>query len=142
MSSTLADRLVTLMFSTSRLIRERSRDKNLPTHLTIVHVEALRYIKDHSEASMKDLAAYLCITPPSVTPLIDVLVKMDLVRRSADAKDRRLILLRLTTKGDKLLVRGFRIISARLRRVFSRLTLEEQKNLVRIFEKLSKLYSK
>jgi DNA-binding MarR family transcriptional regulator len=49
------------------------------------------------------LAAALGTTPANVTGIVDRLVEHDLVSRSENVQDRRMLLLRTTSKGEELL---------------------------------------
>ncbi|MEG0128659.1 MarR family winged helix-turn-helix transcriptional regulator, partial [Clostridium sp.] len=55
------------------------------------------------EATVSKIAESLRISKPNMTPIIDNLISEGLVERLQDPKDRRKILIKLTTKGLKLL---------------------------------------
>jgi DNA-binding MarR family transcriptional regulator len=48
------------------------------------------------------LAEALQVTPTNITGIIDRLVKQGLVSRAGDAQDRRILVLKATTKGKRL----------------------------------------
>ena len=91
---------------------------------------------------MKDVANFLCITPASATSLINRLVKAGMLERHFDKNDRRVIRLFITPKGKEALKKEFRKSSLRLRKILTKLNQKEQENLIRIFQKLQKIYSK
>jgi len=74
--------------------------------------------------------------------LIDSLVKSKVVKRVYDENDRRVIRLFITPKGKEELKKGIRRINSNMRKILSQLSTEDLKNLVRILEKLSKIYEK
>ena len=67
--------------------------------------QAMLAIKTRPAANMaiKDLAEQLLLTHHAAVQMIDRLSKAGLARREASTSDRRLVLLKLTTKGEALL---------------------------------------
>ncbi|RKY72244.1 MAG: hypothetical protein DRP97_00920 [Candidatus Latescibacterota bacterium] len=89
---------------------------------------------------MKEVADYFCITPPSATSLINPLVKSEMLKRVYDKNDRRIVRLSITSKGRKELKRGFNKLNNNMKKILMQLNINEQKNIIRILEKLSKIY--
>ncbi|MDB5254750.1 MAG: hypothetical protein JWL92_126 [Candidatus Nomurabacteria bacterium] len=71
-------------------------------HCPLSHLEVMHYIVEHANPSMKDIAAYLQITPPSVTSIVETMVEQGLVKRDVSAGDRRTVRVTLTPKAIKL----------------------------------------
>jgi DNA-binding MarR family transcriptional regulator len=71
-------------------------------HCSLSHLEVLQYIAEHRNPTMKDVAGYLRITPPSVTTIVETMVQNGLVKRDAASGDRRSVRLVLTAKAAKL----------------------------------------
>jgi DNA-binding MarR family transcriptional regulator len=71
-------------------------------HCSLSHLEVMHYITEKTNPSMKDIAAYLQITPPSVTSIVETMVEQGLVKRDVSAGDRRTIRVTLTPKAAKL----------------------------------------
>ncbi len=71
-------------------------------HCSLSHLEVMHYIAEHTNPSMKDIAGYLQITPPSVTSIIETMVELELVKRDTSSGDRRTIHIMLTPKAVKL----------------------------------------
>lgn len=134
--------LTSMIFTTSRLIRERTKDREKIDPLSYLQLGTLRYVAEKDNPPMKDIADYLCITPPSATSLINSLVKAKQLERIHDKDDRRLIRLAITSKGKKRLGDGFKKITARLRKILSHLSEKERDDFIRILEKLSRVYNK
>jgi len=105
-----------------------------------LQLEVLGYVKENKEPLMKEVASFLSITPSSATPLINKLVKLGILKRNFDKNDRRAIRLSLTSKGQKILNKEYKKVSAQMRKTLMKLSIEEQKNLVEIFQKLQKAY--
>ncbi len=71
-------------------------------HCSLSHLEVMHYIMEHTNPSMKEIAAYLQITPPSVTSIIETMVEQGLVKRDVSTGDRRTVRITLTPKATKL----------------------------------------
>jgi len=134
------EQIISLFFTTSRLIYKQSKGKDRPDFFSFLQLETLGYVKDNKKPLMKEVAGFLSITSPSVTPLINRLVKLGMLERCFDKNDRRAIRLSLTSKGQKALSKEFKKVSAQMRKTLMELSSKEQKNLVEIFQKFQKVY--
>jgi len=135
------EEIISLFFTTSRLIyKESEKDKDRPGFFSFLQLEVLGYIKENEKLSMKRIASFLSITPPSATSLINKLVKAGVLKRFFDEKDRRTVLLSLTPKGEVVLNREFKKVSAEMQKTLIKLNSKEQKNLIEIFQKLQEVY--
>jgi len=137
------DYIISLIFKTDRLIHRRlKREKRRFDPFSVLRLEALRYIAEKKNPSMREVADYFCITPPSVTSLINSLVRSKVVKRVYDENDRRAIRLFITSKGREELKKGINRINNNMRKILRQLNTKELKGLIRILEKLSKIYEK
>lgn len=68
---------------------------------------AIRGLPEGMKPSIRGLADRLLLKHHSVVELVDRSERMGLVRRVADKDDRRLVLVELTSKGDRLLQKIF-----------------------------------
>jgi DNA-binding MarR family transcriptional regulator len=132
--------LISLMFTTGRLIREKSRETGTLDPISVLQLESLHFIGTHDRPTMKQVADHLSITPPSATSIIDALVKAKQIERAADTTDRRVVRLTLTTAGKKALEAGFKLQTKRVGEVLAKLDSEEQAHLVQILKKLQRVY--
>ena len=82
------------------------------------------------------LAEDLRVTPPTVTGLVDRLVRMGLVRREEDPKDRRLVRNALTERGEEALGEVEREGRAFLTQLFEHLSAGRLSRLVDSLEAL------
>jgi DNA-binding MarR family transcriptional regulator len=103
---TKSKELFSLMFEMSRLLkREISRESTLMP--SFLHAETLRFIHEAERQgnlpTMRDVADYLKIAPPSATALVNGFVKDKVITRVADPKDRRIVRLSLSKKGEQFL---------------------------------------
>ena len=131
------DYIISLIFKTDRLIHRRlKREKRRLDPFSVLRLEALRYIAEKKNPSMREVADYFCITPPSVTSLINSLVRSKVVKRVYDENDRRAIRLFITSKGREELKKGINRINNNMRKILRQLNTKELKNLIKILEKL------
>jgi DNA-binding MarR family transcriptional regulator len=137
------NRMIPLIFNTSRLIHEQSKGKkDHPDPFSVLRLETLRYVAEKENPSMKGVADHFYITPSSATSLINPLVKTKMLKRVVDKNDRRVTHLSITSKGRKNLNEGFNKINSRMRKILIKLSTKEQESLIKILEKLSKIYDK
>ena len=86
---------------------------------------------------MKEVAGFLNITPPSATSLINIMVKNGVLARREGVGDRRIVWLKITPKGEKILKRGYAQIAGKIKETLSCLSEKEQKALIHILEKIA-----
>lgn len=67
--------------------------------LTIPQLRVLFFLQRKPQAPAGAIAQYLGVTPSTVTGLVDRLVRIDLVRRTEDPSDRRMVRNVLTPRG-------------------------------------------
>jgi len=84
-----------------RRIREESR-RYRPRSLTVPQMRALGYIRRNTGTSLAPLAEHLGVTPPTASALVERLVRLDLVRREPDPKERRRAVLTISPEGKAL----------------------------------------
>lgn len=62
----------------------------------------LKYLKEHKNATQKEIADFLHVSPPSVANSVKRMEESGLIMRVADKKDARCNNLKLTKKGAEL----------------------------------------
>lgn len=97
---------------------------------------ALLNLQRRGEATMSDLAGDLGAPLSTVTGIGTRLARRGLVERRRDAKDRRVILVRLTPQGLELAGRLRRSLKAILDRIAEVLTPEETEQLMGLAQKV------
>jgi len=68
--------------------------------LTTAQLRVLFLVRESPGVTAGELAHKIGVTPPTISGIVDRLVKMDLVRREDDESDRRLVRNLLTEQGD------------------------------------------
>src|SRR6266567_682566 len=131
------EKIISLIFATRRMMFEQKDPKEAKS-CSFLHLITLKYIKEGSPL-MKDIATFLGIAPPSATSLINNLAKSELVKRSEDKIDRRIVRIEITKEGEKYLHSHKRKTTDHMRKNLEKLTHIEQEQLRRILEKISKI---
>jgi DNA-binding MarR family transcriptional regulator len=104
--------------------------------LTVTQLLVLFSLRETPGMPAGILAEDLRVTPPTVTGLVDRLVRMGLVRREEDPKDRRLVRNVLTERGKEALGEVEREGRALLTQLFERLSAAQLSRLVDSLEAL------
>jgi len=84
-------------------MRHEQKDVWLELNLTIAQMKSLIFINSEETTNFKMLAAFLRVTPPDVTRIVDRLVEQGLVSREENPDNRRMQMLKVTAKGATLL---------------------------------------
>ncbi len=129
------DNIISLLITAGRVIKDRLREAN---GVSPTQIWTLRFISERGEPTMKDVADYLSITPPSATAVIENFVEQNLIERILDKQDRRIIRLRLTSKGKMFLDEVSKKASKKMKDLLSKLDKNEINQLKIILEKISR----
>lgn len=97
----------------------------------------LYMIQHHGRIKLTQLAEKLEVKPSAITVMIDRLVLANLVTRHHDDKDRRVVLVQLTTTGEEALEKVKRIRNEVTRDYMSDLSKDELDTFINTFEKLA-----
>ncbi len=133
----LTEKLVTLLITSLRSFKSKLQSVGGVGSFSHVQIETLRFVARHDRTTMKMLADYLAIQPPSATAIVNGLVKKGELARKFEASDRRLVLLTLTPAGQKTLVSCQTFIRKHLRDFLEQLNATEKRNLIHLLEKLN-----
>lgn len=67
------------------------------------HVNLLEILREKGPCTMTELGRVLSVSKPNITTLVDKLVGLEMVKRTFDENDRRLIYIELTDSGRDFL---------------------------------------
>ncbi len=109
---------------------------------TMLQFSALNFLKDQSIIAVGELAQFLRLSKSSATQLIERLVTMGLVKRSADKEDRRVIRVTLTSKGDSELILLRKKIMKKMNHFASKIPKKDIEELLRITTNLIETLNK
>jgi DNA-binding MarR family transcriptional regulator len=90
----------------------------------------------HDSINVTALSQQLLIRPPSVTGVVDRLVRQELVTREAKATDMRVRHIGLTSKGRELVERVLQVHGEQIAKVLSGLDAAEQMQMHQLLNKL------
>ena len=115
-------RLAELLTQLDRTFRDDfKRSSGVPCNLTVAQYQVITMIAARGDSSQKDIATNLGVTGPTVVRIIDALEKKELVYRTRDKEDRRIVLISLTEKGRGAQVDCAEMHEGRLATVVARL---------------------
>lgn len=123
-----------LFFVLKRDIRENIRKEGFKHDLTFSQVEILSFIGPSGKETMKHIADYLKISPPSATETVAKLEKSGLVKRIGDKYDRRIVYIVPTETSKKLFVSICKRKDVIFKKLFSKLSEKDKKSLERIIK--------
>ena len=96
-------------------------------HLTVSQLRGLRFLKQHEDCLVGDLANGLAVSYPAASKLMDRLINRGLTQRRDDKTDRRNIRLRVTIEGGRVLETIEEKRQREIAQIFLRLEEEEQR---------------
>lgn len=134
----LIEEMIELQRRVDRDRRQYELDAWMRLHLGIGQVKALFFISNRGATTTGKLAAVLKVTPTNVTGIVDRLLEKNLITRTGDPDDRRVLVLRTTTRGEELVAELRQKRKERMTEIFSRFTEEEAKTVLQSLKILAK----
>lgn len=122
----------------ARIVVKASERTFAKTGISLGEFHVLRTLTASGPCPMVDLAKEQFISPPALTSIVDSLEKQGLVERVRSKKDRRIINIKITSKGEKLFTQAQPLYKQFFEKVMSALTKQEISILLTAFDKLSK----
>jgi DNA-binding MarR family transcriptional regulator len=134
-TESLALRLWRQLYQTYALLK-RSEDEAAGALGLTTEQYAVLVTLDYFGGSMKvgDIAVWLERTTNSMSMIVDRMVKVGLITRKRDRKDRRLVYVSMTSKGKASLEPAARAIPELILKVLSPLSTEERSTLLGLLE--------
>jgi len=126
-------------FIISKNIEQNRLDSWLFLNLTMSQLKGLVYITFQENVCIRDLSQTLKMAQPNVTNLVDFLVKEGLVSREENPEDRRMLMLKTTAKGKKLVAELTENILNEMSRYLMQLSMEQLQALENGLKPLAKL---
>ncbi|GKV56613.1 MarR family transcriptional regulator [Sporosarcina sp. NCCP-2222] len=112
-------------------------NKTFNEELGVSHILLLGHLMVHGKSRPSDIAKVLGLTPPTVTHLTEKLVKKKLAVRSTDEEDRRIVYVSISDAGIEIVKRATLEGQVLRKKLFEKLTSEEQEQMLRIYKKLN-----
>ena len=137
MKTDSTDKLVDMLLTTSRLMKQKMSYTSNLMHLSMLQIQTLIYIHKHENTSMSGIAEYFRIELPSATSLIAKLSDQKLVERFDDPQDRRLVRITLSAEGKTLLERAQHERKVKIEKILSYLSAREKSELLTILHTIN-----
>jgi DNA-binding MarR family transcriptional regulator len=125
----------------ARLVRRTWKDGEEPK-ASILHYHVLGLLMRSGPLPVSEIARFLEVSKPNMTPLVDRMVEQGLVVREHDLRDRRVIKITATKRGKTLIQTGKKKMSENLNENLGRLNEEEKTRLVDCLQTLRTILSK
>lgn len=122
-----------------RAIRVEMR-RGRGSNISIPQFRTLRFIQCNPDSSLSSLADHLGLTLPSVSKLVDGLVKQELIIRQASTTDRRRLTLELTKEGASIVNSARAGARANLAKKLGGLTNDEQETIYQAMKLLRPIF--
>jgi DNA-binding MarR family transcriptional regulator len=136
------ERLIESSFEIGRVMRHHMKFDGKEHGVNFLQIHALIIINEQKGITMKQLADALHVTSPSATSFVNRLVKLGWVERLHDPANRKLVRLRITVAGGKLLRIKMERRQKMIRELFSLLTPHEQSMLADLQDKIVSKYNR
>ena len=135
----------------SRLFMQSVVDegKSIKSDLRLSQIRAIAAFRDKNSLSMKELANNIGVNLPTMTMMINSLIKDGMAERDRDESDRRKVIVCLTAQGKKLKAKFLAQRRKTAQTIFSDLNNQDKQELLqclegacRILEKFQKKHNK
>jgi DNA-binding MarR family transcriptional regulator len=126
-------------FELMRAMRKKmstSRIMNQDACPNMLQIHVLHMISEHQGITMKEVAGFMKVSSPSATTFVNRLVNLGWVERVADIKNRKLVRLKMTLKGEKVLKDMMTARHKAFELLLSGLPQADQQDFIRILQKL------
>lgn len=110
--------------------------------VTLPQMMILHFLEVEQEAKMKDLAHFMGVTMAAMTGIIDRLVKSGHCARIYDPKDRRIIKIKLTAKGDNLVKNMNKRKRQMIMKIFGKISETDRHDYLRILLQIKEILLK
>lgn len=110
--------------------------------ISIAKIKTLSALLESDGSTMRELKDRLNLAFSTTTENVDRLVKDKMVIRINDLKDRRVVRVKLTKKGEKLIKRFLKIREEQIAKTLGKLSSSERKILLKNFESIFSILNK
>jgi DNA-binding MarR family transcriptional regulator len=131
-----ADRIIDLWPQLVRGLTKYEHNYLSEGKITLPQVWALHYLLKKKSCSMRELADFMMLGFSSMTGLVDRLVRQNLAVRDRTAEDRRMVHVRISSKGQRVLKQIFSQRRRAILNLYGTLSLRERTMYLHILEKL------
>lgn len=130
--SEFADKLNEVLPALLREFTRRQANELYKGRISLPQFIILDYLYKKNASKMKDLAHFMQVTTAAITGIVERLVRYGYVLRVFEPNDRRIIKIRLTSKGSKLVKKVHQQRRQMIINIFGRLSEADRKNYLKI----------
>jgi DNA-binding MarR family transcriptional regulator len=116
--------------------------KSIKSDLRLSQIKAIAAFRDTNSLSMKELANNIGVNLPTMTMMIDRLIKDGIAERDRDESDRRKVIVCLTTQGKKLKAKFLAQRRKTAQIIFSDLNNQDKQELLQYLEGACRILEK
>ncbi|WP_413317072.1 MarR family transcriptional regulator [Agrococcus sp. 1P02AA] len=131
----LADSLRVALVRLGRRMRKERTDESLSMH----HLSALGTMQQLEEPTLARIAAAECVKPPSMVKTLQHLEDLGYVERSPHPSDGRMVVLRISDKGEQMIASMREQRNRTLAESLAKLTPDEREILAKAVPLLERL---
>jgi DNA-binding MarR family transcriptional regulator len=114
----------------------------LKINLTSAQIKLLTCFSNKAELTMTELSNNLAVSMPTMTAMVDRLVNSNMVERERNNIDRRVVRVKLTDAGEKILKKLVRIRRKEMEKILMNLSEEEMNAYLTSIEVVARLLAK
>ena len=131
------EHLTSCVFQLKQRLARAQRQTNQQFGLAPVHWYVLSLLYRGAIETMGDVAAKLCVSKGAATQILDVLVAKQLVQRTLDQHDRRVVRLQLTAQSQLMTDRFQQYMTETVADLFTVLSDAEVAQLGQLIDKIA-----
>ncbi|HWO78286.1 MAG TPA: MarR family transcriptional regulator [Bacillus sp. (in: firmicutes)] len=131
----LVDRYVSVSFQVTNKA-EALINNEIGADLTYDQHYILRYIHNAGKCTSTELAEAFDVNKSAITAIITRLTNRELIKRTRDPEDRRVVYLTLTEKGNELFSQTQQKVQKLFKRIITQFNDEEIAAFIQTYEKL------
>lgn len=129
-------KMTTLLPNVIRGFLRKQTDELAKGKISIPQYLVLDFIFSNGVQKMSRLAKEMAVSLPAMSGLIERLHRLGLVKRMYDSKDRRVIKITLTVKGQGVVIKIRTQREKIISKIFGQIAAEERKEYLRILTKV------
>lgn len=114
-----------------RQVNELSKGK-----ITLPQFLILSFLESHKDSKMSGLAHFMSVSTAAMTGMVDRLVKYGYAERKQEPGDRRVIKIKLTSKGNELVKKINRQRHQMIIDIFGRVSEQDRADYLRVLMKI------
>ncbi|MCM8783714.1 MAG: MarR family transcriptional regulator [Candidatus Omnitrophica bacterium] len=132
-------KMVIILPKVMRLMTKRQSNELFKGKITLPQFIVMEFLYREGPAMMSKIAEILSVSAPAATGIVDKLVRDAYLIRESAPESRRIILIKLTKKGKKLVERTVKQRQILIKDIFGKLEEKERQQYLYILNKIYKV---